>query len=230
MPMRSARMPTEGIRLLAKRGRHPRRRSTRLRRRDPRCWTSSPPVRTPPSPDRELATKWMRRRQASARHDRRSPHGTPHPRPEGADLDIEALEAALEGRTALEINANPYRLDLRDSHVRVAVDAGCRIAIDTDGTASISTSHHGVLTPAEAGPPRPTASTASTRKPSSSPGPGLIGVAVIIPGVGGVPVPFLVTRPRRPGTMSSRVHQVQLEDEAGCRTDLRGGRSPGSSR
>jgi DNA polymerase (family 10) len=51
----------------------------------------------------------------------------------GLDLDIHALvEAALEGGTALEVNANPYRLDLRDTHVRVAVEAGCPIAINTD--------------------------------------------------------------------------------------------------
>ena len=58
------------------------------------------------------------------------------------------VEAALEGRTALEINANPYRLDLRDSHVRVAVDAGCRIAIDTDAHRAehLDFLHYGVLT------------------------------------------------------------------------------------
>ena len=34
--------------------------------------------------------------------------------------------------TALEINANPLRLDLRDTQVRLAVEMGCLIAIDTD--------------------------------------------------------------------------------------------------
>ncbi len=51
----------------------------------------------------------------------------------GLDPDLHALiEAALEHDTALEINANPQRLDLRDVHVRAAVDAGCLLAINTD--------------------------------------------------------------------------------------------------
>jgi DNA polymerase (family 10) len=51
----------------------------------------------------------------------------------GLEPDMEALiSAAIEGGTALEINANPYRLDLRDIHVRAAVDAGCLISINTD--------------------------------------------------------------------------------------------------
>jgi DNA polymerase (family 10) len=51
----------------------------------------------------------------------------------GLDPDVGALvAAAAEHRTALEINANPYRLDLRDVHVRKAVDAGAPIAINTD--------------------------------------------------------------------------------------------------
>ncbi len=54
----------------------------------------------------------------------------------GLSPDIDALVvAAVEHDTALEINANPQRLDLRDVHVRAAVDAGCRIAIDTDAHA-----------------------------------------------------------------------------------------------
>ena len=36
------------------------------------------------------------------------------------------IEAAIEHDTALEINANYYRLDLRDTHVRAAVEAGAR--------------------------------------------------------------------------------------------------------
>jgi hypothetical protein len=42
------------------------------------------------------------------------------------------IAAAKEHRTALEINAHWMRLDLRDTHVRRAVDAGCLIAIDCD--------------------------------------------------------------------------------------------------
>ncbi len=42
------------------------------------------------------------------------------------------IEAAVKHDTALEVNANDHRLDLRDSHVRMAVEAGARIAINTD--------------------------------------------------------------------------------------------------
>ena len=51
----------------------------------------------------------------------------------GLEPDIEAvIAAAIEGGTALEINSNPLRLDLRDIHVRAAVDDGCLISINTD--------------------------------------------------------------------------------------------------
>ena len=52
---------------------------------------------------------------------------------EGLHPDINALiQAALEHDTALEINANYQRLDLRDVHVKATVDAGALIAINTD--------------------------------------------------------------------------------------------------
>ena len=44
----------------------------------------------------------------------------------------ELAAAAAEHDTALEINAHWMRLDLRDAHVRVAVDAGAWLAIDCD--------------------------------------------------------------------------------------------------
>ncbi len=44
----------------------------------------------------------------------------------------EIIAAAVEHDVALEINAHWMRLDLRDSHVRAAVEAGCKIAIDCD--------------------------------------------------------------------------------------------------
>ncbi|MFT5423967.1 MAG: DNA polymerase (family 10) [Phycisphaerales bacterium] len=44
----------------------------------------------------------------------------------------ELIAAAVEHDVALEINAHWMRLDLRDTHVRAAVDAGCKIAIDCD--------------------------------------------------------------------------------------------------
>jgi len=51
----------------------------------------------------------------------------------GLDLDIERVaEAAADSGTALELNADPHRLDLRSSNVKVAIEAGATIAIDTD--------------------------------------------------------------------------------------------------
>lgn len=44
----------------------------------------------------------------------------------------EIISAAVEHDVALEINAHWLRLDLRDTHVRAAVEAGCLIAIDCD--------------------------------------------------------------------------------------------------
>jgi len=44
----------------------------------------------------------------------------------------EIIAAAVEHDTALEINAHWMRLDLRDTHVRAAVEAGALIAIDCD--------------------------------------------------------------------------------------------------
>jgi DNA polymerase (family 10) len=54
-------------------------------------------------------------------------------RREGLSFDVDAVvEAAVDAGTALEINANPYRLDLWGSAVQTAVDAGATIAINTD--------------------------------------------------------------------------------------------------
>lgn len=54
-------------------------------------------------------------------------------RREGLHPDINALiEAAVEHDTALEINANYLRLDLRDIHIKAAVEAGAMLAINTD--------------------------------------------------------------------------------------------------
>jgi len=50
-----------------------------------------------------------------------------------AELDLEAvLAAARESGVALEINAHPARLDLKDAHARRAVETGCRLAINSD--------------------------------------------------------------------------------------------------
>lgn len=51
----------------------------------------------------------------------------------GADLDMEmVLNAAAATHTILEINANPNRLDLRDTHARRALELGINLAINCD--------------------------------------------------------------------------------------------------
>jgi DNA polymerase (family X) len=51
----------------------------------------------------------------------------------GISPDIsKVVAAAKDHNVALEINAHWHRLDLRDTHVRAATDAGCLIAIDCD--------------------------------------------------------------------------------------------------
>lgn len=60
----------------------------------------------------------------------------------------EVIAAAVEHDVALEINAHWLRLDLRDTHVRAAVEAGCKIAIDCDvhGAADFENIRFGVTT------------------------------------------------------------------------------------
>lgn len=61
------------------------------------------------------------------------PTGRMIPDRPGADLDLDAvLAAAAESGVALEINANPKRLDLSDVLARRALEAGCLISINTD--------------------------------------------------------------------------------------------------
>jgi DNA polymerase (family 10) len=49
------------------------------------------------------------------------------------DVDIEAIvDAAVRTGTALEIDASPDRLDLKDTHVHLAKERGARLAIGTD--------------------------------------------------------------------------------------------------
>jgi DNA polymerase (family X) len=51
----------------------------------------------------------------------------------GADVDMaRVIEKAVETGTALEINSQADRLDLRDVHARAAGEAGARIAISSD--------------------------------------------------------------------------------------------------
>jgi DNA polymerase (family 10) len=54
----------------------------------------------------------------------------------GADMDMETVfQAAVEHQVALEINANPQRLDLNDIHARRAIELGIPLAINTDAHA-----------------------------------------------------------------------------------------------
>jgi DNA polymerase (family 10) len=51
----------------------------------------------------------------------------------GADIDVEKVIArAVETGTALEINSQPDRLDMRDVHARLAGEAGVRVPVTTD--------------------------------------------------------------------------------------------------
>ncbi|WP_342432525.1 DNA polymerase/3'-5' exonuclease PolX [Neobacillus sp. FSL H8-0543] len=61
------------------------------------------------------------------------PTGRKIGRREGYDVDIDLLiELAKETNTALELNANPNRLDLAAESLRKAQDAGVKILINTD--------------------------------------------------------------------------------------------------
>jgi len=52
---------------------------------------------------------------------------------EPMDLDMEeVIKHAAETGTALEVNSNPWRLDLKDVHCRMAIEAGVKLAIGTD--------------------------------------------------------------------------------------------------
>ncbi|MEM1211221.1 MAG: DNA polymerase/3'-5' exonuclease PolX [Planctomycetota bacterium] len=75
-------------------------------------------------------------------------------RREGLSPDIPKLcQACAEQGIAMEINANHYRLDLRDTHARAALDHGCKLAINTDahGPADLGQLRYGVLTARRAG-------------------------------------------------------------------------------
>ncbi len=63
---------------------------------------------------------------------------------EGADYDWESLfRAAAEQGVALEINCDPARLDLDETHARRAVELGCRLSISTDAHAPDTLSNIG---------------------------------------------------------------------------------------
>ena len=61
------------------------------------------------------------------------PRGQLIPERDPADLDMDAVfAAAKEHDVALEINANPKRLDLDDVHARRAIELGVKLTISTD--------------------------------------------------------------------------------------------------
>lgn len=78
---------------------------------------------------------------------------------EPIDVDIgEVAKAAAASGVALEVNAHPHRLDLRDDHVRWAKEQGCRFVISTDAHSvaeldnmryGVATAQRGWLTPAD---------------------------------------------------------------------------------
>jgi DNA polymerase (family 10) len=77
------------------------------------------------------------------------PRGQYIPDREPADLDMDAVfEAARQSGIALEINANPRRLDLEAQYARRAVELGIPISINTDAHAGdqMDLMHFGVMT------------------------------------------------------------------------------------
>ncbi len=70
---------------------------------------------------------------------------------EAMDLDIDAVvKHAAQTQTALEVNANPWRLDLKDIHCRMTIEAGVKLVIGTDAhsTAGLGLMGFGVATAA----------------------------------------------------------------------------------
>lgn len=75
-------------------------------------------------------------------------------RREGLDPDMkQIIRAAAQRGIALEINANSWRLDLRDTHARWAIESGVKLAINTDahGPGDMEQLIYGVLTARRAG-------------------------------------------------------------------------------
>jgi DNA polymerase (family X) len=75
-------------------------------------------------------------------------------RREGMSPDMTQIVSAAKQRgIALEINANTHRLDLRDSHARLAIESGVKLAINTDAHSlpDLDQLIYGVLTARRAG-------------------------------------------------------------------------------
>ncbi len=88
-----------------------------------------------------------------------------HRPPNALDLE-ETIAVSLETGVALEVNGLPDRLDLRDEHVRLAVEAGARIVVNTDAHSTLGlgnmplavhTARRGWATPADVFNARPLA-------------------------------------------------------------------------
>jgi DNA polymerase (family X) len=68
---------------------------------------------------------------------------------EAMDIDMAAvIRHAAQTDTALEVNANPWRLDLKDVHCKMAIEAGVKLVIGTDAhsTAHLEFMGFGVAT------------------------------------------------------------------------------------
>jgi DNA polymerase (family 10) len=77
------------------------------------------------------------------------PSGRRLDRREGIDFDVAAVaKAAVQHNVALEVNAHPYRLDLRGTHVRWALEQGALLVISTDAHSvpELDNMHYGVGT------------------------------------------------------------------------------------
>jgi DNA polymerase (family 10) len=77
------------------------------------------------------------------------PSGRRLDRRDGIDFDVGAVaKAAVKHNVALEVNAHPYRLDLRGTHVRWALEQGALLVISTDAHSigELDNMHYGVGT------------------------------------------------------------------------------------
>ena len=85
--------------------------------------------------------------------------------PNALDLE-ETVAVALETGVALEVNGLPDRLDLSGEHVRLALEAGARVVVNTDAHSirglgnielAVATARRGGATPADVVNTRPLA-------------------------------------------------------------------------
>jgi DNA polymerase (family X) len=93
-------------------------------------------------------------------------------------VDLERLfEACAETGTALETNGLPDRLDLRDRHIRLAIEAGVPIVVSTDAHSArglgniilaVGTARRGWATAADVVNTRPLAELLRSRKPRAT--------------------------------------------------------------